>query len=322
MSDVFHADETTTGELAPALRHEARLVVAAKTDPSDDFRWLLDIEARCKRNKTGEVKAPQVLERMAESPKDTSIVENHIAASSIIVFDLLHEYRELLHDLACMAGLDPHAPDSMRVLLRQRLPADFAEKLLQHMRGAAVENSAVAHVEHLLGEIGVPVGEEKLFDREYLAKLNDQQFREAAVRLTVLLAEILDPDVIADALATPWWAPRRFLGDGEYATLVLTRAIGDGHVFDAGGDLPFAEIEKAQGKILAAIESSMWAPENLKPGALEMEDSQRVLGIRAADLAARIATRIIEQHLGDSESASRALTKRFRRVMFNGEWLR
>lgn len=315
----FHADETSTGARHLVLRGERRIVVAAKTAAGDDFEWVHRLSAACPPTPRGEIKAPELIALAGRSPEANKVIQSATEHYSIFVIDLFHRYRGVIRMFATAAGVDA---DQGTNTLHRLLGSDaheLAQRLLMRIKEALVDFSLIGHVERMARSV-CPGGlvDGKLFDREALLRMSSQEFIEAVARMQILLSEVLDPDVHERALADMWWKQRLYCSPGEMDTRVLSVVVGDSHVYDNGRVGAFQHVKDAQSRLAEVIQKSIWSPERVQIGGVSMDDSTRVAGIRAADVATRIAAEMIETDYRDTYDAVRRLRARFRQVFLNG----
>lgn len=313
----FHADETTTGGRHVLLRGDRRIMVAAKTAPDDNLDWLLRLLPRCTKNRHGEVKSPELLELAARSKEAKRTMLSAIEHYSIFVVDLFHSYDSAVRKLAAVAAMDDNAAARA---VRNILGADgreLAERMLRHIKESLIDLSVIGHVEEMAREVSGSVPDGSLFDRDALMKMDTREYLEAVTRMQILLAEVTDPATHERALARPWWN-HSFIAEGEINARVLAVVVADNHTYDKGRDGAFEQVKQAQARLVESIETSIWRPERVVAGAAKMEDSAKVLGITAADLASAVACDLVEVDYTSTDEAVRRLRARFKRVFLNG----
>lgn len=314
----FHADEASTGQREVLLRGDRRMMVAAKTCPGDDFEWTRRLIRACPPNARGEVKSPELLALARTSAEARRIIYSATEHYSLFVVDLFHRYDGAIRVLAAAAGMDKDiAAHKFRNIIGSEM-RELAERVLLHIKEALVDLSVIGRVERMARSI-CPGGllDGSLFDRDALMKMSSQEYIEAVTRMQILLAEVLDPELHERALARPWW-DHRFMAEGEMDARVLSVVVADAHTYDEGRQGAFAQVKEAQSRLVESIERSIWRPERVVVGAATMDDSAKVAGITAADLATAIACDIVEHNFKGTDDAVRRLRQRFKRVLLNG----
>jgi hypothetical protein len=71
---------------------------------------------------------------------------------------------------------------------------------------------------------------------------------------------------------------------------------------------------------LVASVHSHWV-QGARAGRLEQDDSAKLLGLQAADLAVGLATEAFEYHGSETRAGAQAVRRVFQRVLLNDEWL-
>ena len=140
--------------------------------------------------------------------------------------------------------------------------------------------------------------------------------------MAVAFADALAPDRQADSILEVM----RFSGflDPRYISLVSLNDVASDHcVFDIGDSIAFTELEQAHRRIrntlTNAADNFFWL--SLRGGQVSQQDSAQLLGIQAADIAARIAADIYEESPDDRIVGAKTLKNSFERVLLNDRWM-
>jgi hypothetical protein len=172
--------------------------------------------------------------------------------------------------------------------------------------------------------VGIPRGKDpELLDRNVLLEMNEQQFKELIVRFSSALADATDPAKQADLLNKCIEQWRFFAPGGYFKCLLLGEDVEWERYFDEGARPAFRQLELAHEKVLEFVKEAdrRFFSNVIRPGRVIQEDSRRVLGIQAADIAAGIAAGLYEQSPGDRRSGARRVRGAFNRVLHNSQWI-
>lgn len=322
----IYADETHTGGRDRKLRGLRSVTIGAHCASEDDFEWL----ERFHRDyfpRTPELKSAIVLTEMGRNERANQSILNGIAEAHIVIVDFAEHTQDLLFAVYKATESEAEAFTSAIAFLKTgRLPEDVAHKVLRFARLRALTYSAVGRVEDLLRQAasasGVPAGRgDKLFDTNALFELSDSEFKELVTRFSVALGESLRPDRQADRIIKTM-ADYRMAHEGHIAMVCLEAGTESSLVFDQGSSNAFSMLKEADDKIHQAIESWRYRDAEIRSGRLTQEDSRRLRGLQAADIAAGLAAQVFENANADTLIAAKAVQEIFHNVLLNDCWLK
>lgn len=321
-----YADETASGETREELRGLSRITIAARCSDLDEFEWL----ARLGTDFVGrgiEPKSSVVLPLMEQNPRVYEIVVSNLSQSTIAIVDISENTRELISSILALSDVKSDGINSaLRFLKSGALPEEIARQVILFSRRDALSNSVVGRIESLVQMAAANCGMAKgvgthLIDEKALAGIHEQEFMELVGRFALALGDALHPSNQA-AVIIEKLQDVKYLHAGHIAVAQLEAAQGFEGVYDIGSMNAFNMLQQADDKILSIISStSLSNATSLAPGRLSQEDSRRVLGLQAADIAAGLARRTFEQSYPGTREGASAVRKIFSRVMLNDRWI-
>lgn len=326
-TDPYYIDESTTGRRFDTFRGPAKATIAARWPPGADLDWLAE-SCRLARRQAGDVpelKSGHILDAAALDASLRRAIDAAVGRAEIVIVDFYWQIQSTLGTICEVFGIDSRlAGNPAAVLSSGKVPADLAWRFLERAQWDAVELGALGTVEYLLREaVGVAglSGNATIVDREELAGMGTAERREAASRIATALGASFHPDTIADAAAAEHerWRPL-----GAISIRALHSATVSDLTYDHGRPRAFETAEKAHDRVVEQLRRTAEGYLHLttRPGRMIQDDSARLLGLKAADLAAAIAAEIYEQYPHDRRAGAAAIVDRFDRVLLNAEWLR
>jgi len=323
MDQIAFADESTTGELAPALRGIGRVTIAARIPWRSDFSWLASLAERLPKN--AEPKARLVLPIMQRDPIVRRLVEENCSEASIFITDVAEHLRVTLSEFARLAGIPSDGAMCIDQFLRSgRFSPHLVSHLLDITRRGRLTTSAVPSIDRLLRnaarQAGLSAGRGPI-DRQQLLEMSELDFREFTTRFSVALGDALDPNVQAKAIIEHAREVQYF-NSGAIAFRILADVVEAEILFDRGNRRVFRSLQDAHNEVVDTLRRQTDKCASLRAGGIEEGDSALVLGLQAADLAAALARRHFETQYSDTQSAAQAVKRHFARVMLNESWLK
>lgn len=321
---IQFADETTSGESCESLRGLRRITIAAKCSSEESFEWL----RRFNHDYLGdapEIKSDLALAVIERNRAARDYLLANICNATIAVIDLAEHTRSFFRELQTVTGGRANGIRTGTAFLNSGiLPKQLAQEVLRYARRDALHRTAVVRIESLLSiaahDSHIPLGSgPELFDREAIDDLSEREFAELAGRFALALGDAVNPETQADVI-TQKLAGMRFCNAGHVALAYLEAAVEPDAVFDLGSSNAFDLLAQAHQKIIDAITAMRMEAGQFSPGSLRQDDSQKVLGLQAADIAAGVARRRLEQDFESTLEAARGLKRIFSRVMLNDRW--
>lgn len=262
---------------------------------------------------------------MENSRQARDFVLTRISSASIVVIDISEHLRRQMVELEAMTGHGSNGSDSTLAFLRSgKLPKHLITNLLILGKRQAIMNSCVPEIEALLnvanGRMGQPGEAAELLDPARLNDLTASELAEFIARFSLAIGDALDPCIQAEAIAKNL-ADMRYAHIGHVAVEYLEAAVGPNRHFDTGSGRAFDLLSEANDIVVSTIRAAQGSSAQFRPGKLTQEDSMKVLGIQAADIAAGYAREVFESEYGDTTTAAKALRRVFSRVMLNDKWL-
>ena len=321
------SDESPTGQDSDEFRGLGRATVAARMPDLDGFEWL----SRLRRDYLpagAEPKARLVLRIMETNPAARALVDEGIGTATIVIIDLGESYRSLLADVLIHFGQRPPSRGrAIEIVANSELRKEMSLSLMTVARENAINDTVIPGVEWLLREVASSSGlspprEGTLIDHQALREMGPQTFKEFVARFSAAFGDALAPEKRRSAIINAMEG-RQFLAPGYIAFETLGATIAMDRVFDYGDSQAFARLQHAHEAVLDVLDDvnnlSLWR--NIKGGELRQEDSKLLLGIQAADIAARIAATEYERFPFDRRAGAQSLKQRFAGVLLNDTWL-
>lgn len=318
---TLYSDETTTGALRHNLRGLRQITIGARCLPdSNGFDWIRKFKHDFLPPRQ-EPKSISVIHACMLNPRAKDLIRRNICESTIFVIDIFQDVYAISRILVDIA------PDPRNVLqsivTKGVIPELQLREWLLNERKLAMLKTAIPKVKHLLAEIGLknkygdPID---LLEETRLSELNNQQFSELVTRFSVAFADVCSPKKRAEAVRT-MFSGRTLCSTSFFAATTLKAAIDGDLIFDIGDPNIVQMLQDANGVVKDSIEATFM--DGLKPQReITQADSQHVLGIQAADIAAGCARWWFEEaYAGDTLHASYVLREEFRDVVLNDHWL-
>lgn len=327
MDETTYSDETTTGEGGHPFRGVGRATIAARVWTDSGFDWLRAL--RSEYLPLGvEPKANLVLQLADSSATVRSLVEKGVGSSTIAIIDLGEIYREQIAWLTEALGEKPPTRlEALRLATDPSLRGEIVRKLLTGARTNALHHTIVPRIERMLRSVAKaadlePGADQQLFDREVLKRLDQRGFQEVVARFTLALGDALAPDRWRNAVVAAL-EDTRFLSAAYVAFHTLGEAVGIDRYYDIGNVPAFASVESAHTTIVNVLEeaNARFFAGSVRAGRLRQEDSAALLGLQAADIAARYAARIYERYPDDRLAGAHAVKHYVDQVLLNDEWI-
>ena len=322
---TLFADETTTGKDHEQLRGLRRITVAAKCASGESFEWLRRFNHDYLTN-VKEIKSSLVLAVIGGNRSARNDLIQSISTATIAIIDLSEHTRWLFRELQAATGVKSDGVKRGVAFLRSgTFPKELVEGILRWGRRDAIHKTAVGRIEHLVSvaaeKCNIPLGKSvELFDRAALDELSEQEFSEFAGRFALALADAFHPETQAKVI-TDRLADMRFCHAGHVALSFLEAAVEPDQVFDMGSSNAFALLERAHTKVIDAVSTMRIAAGQFSPGKLAQEDSEKLLGLQAADIAAGLARQTLERDFATTVEGARAVKSIFSRVLLNDRWV-
>jgi hypothetical protein len=271
---------------------------------------------------------PRVLPIIEASSGARQYLLDHIGSGTIIIIDFGEHYRTVLTDVFEQFG---HAPptraEAIDFVLKAKQHRELARDILQLARESALYATAVPKIESLLREVihrsSIPLGSDgTLIDRQALRELSDQSFHELVVRFSVAFADALAPDNQAAAISRVL-KEQGLLAPGTVQVVTLGSAVLGELVFDMGDAQAFKLVREAHDKVVEHVTQAResFLLQSMRASTVAQDDSNKVLGIQAADIAARIAAVRYERHGNDRHAGAMSVKQLFDRVLLNDRWI-
>ncbi len=320
-----YGDETTTGALRSAYRGLRRVTISARIDDPEGFEWLRRFqESYLPRNV--EPKSTIVIEIINRVPRAKHELYTAISRATVVVLDFVKFLEEIVEVFADASHIDIRdMGDPLDIIAKRLIPKEAAEAALRYARQAALDETVVARIEWLLLDAaeraGIPI-QSGIIDRNALREMGDTEFRELIGRFSVSVGEALHPDGLKRVIEHRL-AEGRYLDPGRVATESIALSLERDYVFDQGRRRAMEELEASRAAIENILNAIAFAELGQgSRGAVSEEDSTRIRGLQAADIAAGVARDEFEHASGDSAERAQALRRIFDRVLLNDQWLR
>lgn len=327
MDDATYSDETLTGESGEAFRGVRRATIAARVDAASGFEWLREITRNHLPHGT-EPKATFVLQLAESNPTVRDLVANGVGASSIAIIDLSESYLQIFSDMAALIGeAPPSRSQALNLMLPSPMRSERVGKVLAYARTHSLHRTIIPRVERMLKEVAKSAGlgagdDHSLFDRQALQELDQRGFQELVARFSLALGDAIAPERWKAAVLTAL-DDHRFLSEGYVSFATLGEAVGADRYFDAGNAKAFASVRAAHAAVVTVLveANAQFFGREVRAGRLREEDSISLLGVQAADIAARFAARLYERHPEDRRAGALLVKQHVDRVLLNNEWL-
>lgn len=316
--DSLFSDETTTGAERQELRGLSRKTIAAVCTCPDGFDWL----AKFRSEHLAEFQEPKsdlVIALVDRNSAARDSLLKHLSQSRIIIVDLAHHTERLIRDLAEATGYKADSGDLTLEFLRGHgIPK---EMVLQMIREMVLDGSVVGRIESLLSLVrrhtsaAIP---SELIRRDSLKGLTQREFDQLVVRVAGALGTALHPKTQAEAIAKNLLP---YAHAGHVAMTCLESAVEFDKIFDEGYARAFESVTGAHDLVSEIVLATQAQGSGFSPGRLAQEDSAKILGLQAADIAAGYARHVFELNYPDTHGAAFAVRKVFDGVLLNDEWL-
>ena len=320
-----YSDETVTGAERTELRNMSRITIAAKCASVDSFEWLERFRRDFLRGAL-EVKSTAALAVAATNDRARRFLLDHIAEATIAIIDVAEHTRNLFRGILAKIGFNSDAVHSTVKFLRTgQFPEEVGRDILLFARQQDLQRTAVGRIEDLLeiaaSKSGLPRSPaDKLFKSEVLTGLKNQEFEELVARFSIALGDAIDPTVQANTIAQ-LLGDCRYLHEGHIATAVLEQAVQPERIFDVGSMNAFKALQDANDIVVHAIDSFGLSTDAISPGLIRQDDSRKLLGLQAADLACGYARHVFETDYSGTTEAASAVRRVFSRVLLNDQWI-
>jgi len=250
--------------------------------------------------------------------------------------DLLGNNADLLEAIRrVVPSLPPHL-DLFEIADNPTTHRDLAVSLLLKIREHQIAESSLWAIEALMShdEFSLAAEEADLleyfgdapswrFDRGGLARLSENEFQAVAARFSVALADALSPDAQSKSIVAS--ADKRHMsGRSQLAYRALSEPMSHDYIFDRAASVRITTaLEHAHSQVLDLLESNRFRTtlDHVAPGKLREADSETVLGVQVADLAAGVAAPHYERFGLEGREAAKHLRLAFERVFYNRDWL-
>ncbi|MEW6364968.1 MAG: hypothetical protein AB1714_10050 [Acidobacteriota bacterium] len=325
--DGTYSDETSTGSRCDAFRGIGRASIAARTEDPSGFEWVRALKRDHFPDKV-ELKAPLVLAVMGTNNLVRKQVLDNVSSATIVIVDISEHYRRLLTRICEMTGNPPPTRgEALSHALERATSREFARAYVVRLREGTIESTAVPKIEtmlrDLLQEAGSGAVDRQLFvNREDLRTMSGQEFEQFVARLSDTFADALAPERQEAAISAAQ-RTKRILTPGYLGFVTLGQTISVDRHFDRGFQSSFKELTRVHDRVLRSLEGvkESFFVSTLHGGTLQQHDSAQLLGIQAADIAARIAADEYERFPDDRSAGVAAVKKRFGRVFLNDGWV-
>jgi len=254
----------------------------------------------------------------------------NLAHATIIIIDLAEFVRQIVREIASAVDLDlrlfPDPVDAVLHLETTPVLQSLARAILSLARAEAIEGTMLGRIEAIVMDAArdfLPIRQPRLFDREALAELGDQAFRVLAARFAATLGDALRPEQLERIVEEHLRASRYLPADRYIAIESVELQLERDHTFDEGAQQALTELEAGRQRLATLLNEGPWREfqRPVRAGAVTEDDSRRLLGLQAADVAAAVARRIFEDLNGDTQARARAIRAVFDRVLLNDTWL-
>jgi hypothetical protein len=325
-------DETGTGKRALQYRSSRRVTIAARIEADADLSWLEKLKRDFFPDGPAEIKSEAVIQKVGEDHAARDLVRANVAGATIAIVDLSDLLREIIKAWAEVFRIDiSHVADPIDALADGSFPQAVAKKMLESARESSLDVTALGRIAEMVAdaaeEAGVPLAEKAghmIIPREAIRAMHFGDIQQLAGRFSLALADALDPDLMEEFVRARL-EHTRFLGAGpthiaiEHVDIVLTQD----HVFDKGSQRVLDRLNEGRQRLADLLEalriSELARPAS--PGRVTEEDSRRIRGLQAADIAAGIAREIFEGAAGDTRARAVEVKKAFRRVLLNDRFV-
>jgi len=308
------------------MRGLGRVTIAARVEDPAGFHWVAQLR-RDRFPELAELKSNVVVAVMDQQPRFRDEILRRLQDATIAIIDITTHCREMVESLLRKFDISlPPGTDALDLARSHPATRDVASKILQHARYHAVELTAVPQVERLLRlameDADVPMGSSPvLFDRVALARLDHREFDTLLARFALAFGDVLRPERQVPAILKAV-EDARYLVAARVAYLTLTEAMQPHRVYDYGPEVPFDLLRRAHATVNAHLQASMFATwMESGPGSIGQDDSSKVLGLQAADIAAGYACTLFERADSGTRAGASAVRCVFRRVLLNAEWI-
>ncbi len=322
--DKHFADETRTGKIVRDLRGIGSIVIVARFPGNADLDWLQQLLHDLRIQ--GELKSEVVLETCRAQRRRWDWLLEKLSVETIAIVDVAEHIRELIEKLAKLFGDDVTVQATARSFLRSgKIPQEYITRMLRFLRERAIHDSAAESIAGIVREAVRKSGltahlDDVLLDRRILIEMTEREFAEFAARFAIAFGDALDPVLQAEVIEEEMKG-MRFFNEGMISLRIIERAIEPDFLFDEGSKKAFRRLEEAHKKMCDLVERAMLSEQRIGPGSVSQEDSKKVRGLQAADIAAGLAREIFERNYPDVQDASRAVRSTFSRVLLNTRWL-
>lgn len=316
--------------LNPALRGLRRVTIAARMD-DDDYDWLARFYAEYLPDRgEAEPKSERMLRVIDANARAHDQLLANVSRATIIIIDLAEFVREYVQDIAERAGVDLRPfPDPIDALThRESSPIlrEVATAILSRAREDAIDLTMLGRIERVAMDAArtfLPMQRSGVLDRRVLREMGDAQFRALAARFAAVMGDALRPESI-ERIVEERLREGRYVPPYKYIAMesVAVQLERD-HFFDEGAHEAFTELEKSRRRLEMLLRAGALQEyrQPTRSGTVTEDDSRRLLGLQAADIAAAIARRIFESTGGDTRGRARAVKRVFDHVLLNDRWL-
>jgi hypothetical protein len=328
-----YSDETTTGRTAKA-RLRSKITIAARAESSDGFQWLSAWRHDFCRE-LDEPKSAHVQQIADVNPAAAARLHGGLGPCSIFMVDLVENTNEMLQPYRRFLPktIDDDV-DLVEITQNPKTLEHLALGMLRHLRELQILRSGVGAIESLMSQnwvrqalgtagqeyFGAP--ERHTFDRDELTRLNDKEFTTLVTRFSVAMADALSPEAQARAIEES--AGRMFFRDEHVALRILEEPVSHDYIYDRAFSANVTRsLDRAHDYVARFVlaRQRQTISRTMRPGIVREEDSQKLLGIQVADIAAGVAANIIERADLEGIDAARYLRNYFHRVFLNRRWL-
>ena len=322
--DQHFVDETRTGKIVPDLRGIGFVVIVARFPGNADLDWLQQLSHDLRIQ--GELKSEVVLKICRVQGQQWDRLLEKLSVATIAIVDIAEHIRGLFGELAKIFGDDVTAQATAHSFLRSgKISQEYITHILRFLRKRAIHDSAAESIAGIVRSAVRKSGlaahlDDVLPDHRILLEMPEREFREFAARFAIAFGDALDPVLQAEVIEKEIKG-RRFFNEGMISLRIIERAIEPDFLFDEGSEKAFRRLKEAHQKICDIVERAMLSEQRIGPGSVSQEDSKKVQGIQAADIAAGLAREIFENNYPGVQDASRAVRSTFARVLLNTRWI-
>ncbi len=322
--DQHFADETRTGKIVRDLRGIGSVVIVARFPGNADLDWLQQLSQDLRIQ--GELKSEVVLDTCRAQWRQWDWLLEKLSVTTIAIVDVAEHIRGLFEELAKTFGDDVTAQATAHSFLRSRkIPQEYITRILCFLRKRAIHDSAVESIAGIVRAAVRKSGlaahlDDVLPDHRILLEMPEREFREFAARFAIAFGDALYPVLQAEVIEKEMMG-RRFFNEGMISLRIIERAIAPNFLFDEGSEKAFRRLKEAHQNICDIVKRAMLSVQRIGPGSVSQEDSKKVRGLQAADIAAGLAREIFESNYPDVQDASGAVRSTFARVLLNTRWL-